>query len=78
MRAYEIAGIRADFEVAACSSDPELFDQVDYRSHLDAREVCFGCASRGACLEIAQADREADGTYGGVLFMNGQRILEIR
>lgn len=78
MRATEIAGVRAGFEVAPCSADPQLFDRIDYASHLDAREVCVGCSNRTTCLAVALQDRQADGTYGGALFMQGRRILEIR
>lgn len=61
-----------------CASDPKLFDSIDLLDHYEARELCLSCSTRTSCALIAHGDREADGTYGGLLFRHGKVAVRIR
>ena len=67
-------------EAACRNADPALFFGRESEPERDrgrrvaqAREVCFGCPVRVACLEIAAtARRELWGVWGGVDFETGR------
>lgn len=56
---------------------PILFDSLDYRDHVLARETCLECPARAACRDLALADPTATGTYGGDLFRDGSVVMAI-
>lgn len=58
--------------VAPCTENPNLFDSTGYDEHMEAREICAGCACRAACLDLAGP--ASSGTFGGCLFANGRMI----
>lgn len=64
--------------VAPCSSSPRLFDSIDLLDHYEARELCVHCSRSTSCPLIALGDRDASGTYGGVLIRNGRVAVRIR
>ena len=70
------ASIGRDSERAACrDADPDLFfgpgrewPRARGVRVAKARVYCFGCPIRVACLEMARANREVHGVWGGVDF----------
>jgi WhiB family redox-sensing transcriptional regulator len=69
-------GLGRQVQVAACrTADPDLFfgpvgeaPESRGRRVAQARAVCFSCPIRLACLEVARANREVYGVWGGVDF----------
>ena len=67
-------GLGRQVRVAACrTADPDLFfgpvgeaPESRGRRVAQARAVCFSCPIRLACLEVARANRETYGVWGGV------------
>jgi WhiB family redox-sensing transcriptional regulator len=60
---------------AACRADPGLFfgpdgedPRVRGRRITRARAICFSCPIRARCLEVAEANSERFGIWGGVDF----------
>jgi hypothetical protein len=64
--------------VALCSSNPALFDSLDYGDHMSAREWCEVCFSRSSCRLYALGNPDATGTYGGDLFRAGVTVMAVR
>jgi WhiB family redox-sensing transcriptional regulator len=65
----------ASDEAACRTADPDLFFGPDGERAADhdrrvaqAKAVCFSCPIRRRCLEVAQANRETFGVWGGVDF----------
>lgn len=69
------SGPVSDMQVAPCSSDPVLFDSIDYRDHLEAREACLTCTLRAQCRALAGPT--SSGTVGGELFRDGALVMAI-
>lgn len=65
-------------DVAPCTSDPRLFDSTELYDHYEARELCANCPRRTSCASIGIGDRDACGTYGGVLIVHGKLAVRIR
>lgn len=63
---------------APCTRDPKLFDSIELYDHYEARELCALCSRRTSCALIALGDRDADGTYGGLLIRQGRVAVRIR
>lgn len=63
---------------APCTSDPRLFDSIELYDHYEARELCARCSRRTSCALIGLGDRDADGTYGGLLIRHGRVAVRIR
>ena len=69
-----------DSERAACrAADPDLFfgpgsewPKARAVRVATARAICFACPIRVACLEVAEANREIYGVWGGVDFETGR------
>jgi hypothetical protein len=61
-----------------CTSDPRLFDSIELYDHYEARELCANCTTRRGCALIGLGDKEASGTYGGVLIVKGKAAVKIR
>ena len=70
------ASIGRDSERAACrDADPDLFfgpgrewPKARAARVAKARAYCVACPIRLACLEVARANREAYGVWGGIDF----------
>ena len=70
------ASLGRDSQRAACrNADPDLFfgpgsewPRARAERVAKARAICFACPIRVACLEVAQANREIYGVWGGVDF----------
>ena len=81
-----VASLGRDSDLAACrTADPDLFfgpgsERPEARAArvAKARAVCFACPIRLACLEVAKANRELWGVWGGVDFETerGQRSTQ--
>jgi Transcription factor WhiB len=57
-----------DTTLAACTStDPDLFfpDDSDRWTHLKAMDICALCPIKAACLDVALANNEKHGIWGG-------------
>lgn len=61
-----------------CTADPKLFDSIELYDHYEARELCSRCTTRTSCALIGLGDRDASGTYGGVLLVQGKVAVRIR
>ena len=80
------ASLGRDSEHAACrDADPDLFfgtsgewPKARAARVAKARACCFACPIRLACLEVAEANREVYGVWGGVDFETerGQRSAQ--
>lgn len=65
--------------MGACRGlDPEIFFPESEDRVRAAKEVCFGCDVRVACLEHALASREKVGVWGGTTEKERRRILRQR
>lgn len=63
-------------------SDPRIFDSINWETHREAKKICDDCPQRYECFALAQHIRDTnksagapDGTWGGVLWSNGNMIL---
>lgn len=60
------------------AADPKLFDSIDWETHETAKAFCRVCPDVAGCLKIAQSltrNTAPDGTWGGVLWINGKIML---
>jgi WhiB family redox-sensing transcriptional regulator len=66
-------------QLAACRGvDPDVFYPVSDDEADVAKAVCNQCAVRQPCLELALANRERDGVWGGATERERRRILRPR
>lgn len=59
-----------------CADDPDLFTSTNLQDHLVARDSCATCYSfRELCRDVADTTKQANGTYGGDLYVEGRAIV---
>lgn len=60
------------------TSDPEAWwpnrNAVDHPPARMAREACYGCEAKAACLDYALAADESDGIWGGLTVQERGRL----
>lgn len=56
-----------------CEGKAALFTSTDANDHRYAAKLCMSCSGRMLCLAAAELEEYAEGTYGGALFVNGER-----
>lgn len=58
-------------EAACRGKSTDLFFSQDSKEMRQAKRICRGCPERERCLEMAIANAESAGVWGGVVFRRG-------